>query len=178
MWRCMDAAGLRWVFCKLYSLFHLDYHSTGAFIQNKESKDDCRRQKGRFYRRKRRKGTNCGGFDACFVFACNFNPSFYFHPFSIAYTLRCLVVERWSIGGGVSWGRKGFATAKGFTPPLSLVIYVTISPHSLAMKKWKKMLFFLRAIMTVKTEAFLTPKNSPPTEFSTLLLSCWLCILL
>ena len=49
----MDAAGLRFVFCKLYLLFHLDYHSTGAFIQNKESKDDCRRQNGRFYRRER-----------------------------------------------------------------------------------------------------------------------------
>jgi hypothetical protein len=134
----MDAAGLRFVFCKLYSLFHLDYHSTGAFIQNRESKDDCRRQKGRFYRRKRRKGVDCGGFETCFVFACNFKHSLYFRPFSIAYTLRCLVVERWSVDGGVSWGRKGLGTARGFTPPLSLVIYVTISPYSLALKKKRK----------------------------------------
>jgi len=133
----MDAAGLRFVFCKLYSLFHLDYHSTGEFTQNKESKDDCRRQKERFYRRERerRKGRDCGGFEACFVFACNFKSSLYFHPFSIAYTLRCLVVERWSVDGGVSWGCKALGTARVFTPPLSLVIYVTISPYSLALKK-------------------------------------------
>lgn len=53
MCRCMDAAGLQFVYCKLYSLFHLDYHSTGALIQNKENKDNCRRQRGRFYRRER-----------------------------------------------------------------------------------------------------------------------------
>jgi hypothetical protein len=131
----MDAAGLHFVFCKLYSLFHPDYHSTGEFIQNKESKDDCKRQKGRFYRRERRKGTEYGGFEACFVFACNFKLSLYFHPFSIAYILRCLVVERWSVNGGVSWGCKGLGTAREFTPPLSLVIYVTISPYSLVLKK-------------------------------------------
>jgi len=135
----MDVAGLRFVYCKLYSPFHLDYHSTGAFIQNKENKDNCRRQNGRFYRRERererRKGTDCGGFEGCFIFAYKFKPSLYFQPFSIVYTLRCLVVERWSVDGGVSWGRKGLGTARGFTPPLSLVIYVTISPYSLSLKK-------------------------------------------
>ena len=139
MCRCMDVAGLRFVYCKLYSPFHLDYHSTGAFIQNKENKDNCRRQNGRFYRRERererRKGTDCGGFEGCFIFAYKFKPSLYFQPFSIVYTLRCLVVERWSVDGGVSWGRKGLGTARGFTPPLSLVIYVTISPYSLSLKK-------------------------------------------
>lgn len=89
----MDAAVLHFVFCKPYSLFRLEYHSTGVFIHNKESKDDCRRQKGRFYRRERRKGTDCGGFEACFVFAYKFKFSLYFHPFSIVYTQRCLVVE-------------------------------------------------------------------------------------
>ena len=47
-------------------------------------------------------------------------------------------MERWSVGGGVSWGRNGLGTARGFTPPLSLVIYVTISPYSLSLKKKKK----------------------------------------
>jgi len=47
-------------------------------------------------------------------------------------------VERWSVDGGVSWGLKGLGTARGFTPPLSLVIYVTISPYSLAVKKKEK----------------------------------------
>ena len=44
-------------------------------------------------------------------------------------------MERWSLDGGVSWGRKGLGTARGFSPPLSLVIYVTIPLYSLALKK-------------------------------------------
>lgn len=177
MCRCIDATDLRFDNCKLYSLFHLDYHSTGAFIQNKDIKDNCRRQKGRFYRRERRNYRDCGGFEACFVFAYKFKPSLYFRPCNIACTVRCLVLERWSVDGGVSLRREGLGTARGVYSALSLVIYVTISPYYLSLKRRKKekVPFLLRAIMTVKTEAFLTPQNPPPMEFSALLLSCWPC---
>jgi hypothetical protein len=32
-------------------------------------------KKGRFYRSERHKSTDCGGSEACFVFACKFKPS-------------------------------------------------------------------------------------------------------
>lgn len=79
----MDAAGLRFVFCKLYLLFNLDYHSTGGYIQNKESKDDFRRQKGRSYRRERHNGTDCGGFEACLASLVSSNLPFISTPLAL-----------------------------------------------------------------------------------------------
>jgi hypothetical protein len=77
-----------------------------AHLWKTKKKDNCGRQKGRFYRRERRNSTDCGGFEACFVLACKFKHSLYFHRFSIAYIQRCLVEERWSVDGGVSWGHR------------------------------------------------------------------------
>ena len=134
MWRCIDAVVLRFVFWKLYSPFRLDFHSTGAFIQNKKITMTVEgKRRGFTAERERRKGTDCRDFEAC-----KFKPPLVFHPIDTAYTLRCFGVDRWRVDGGVSWDVRSLGTASGFTPPLSLVIYATISPYSLALKKKRR----------------------------------------